>query len=253
MKWFGRLVSGAGLGHFNPAIILVLMLITSGFGGVLVMATAGLSGLALAAATLLFAGELELLLVLGRARRKAITVVFPAVIESLHSAVVSGLELNLAFQDIGRVGPIPVRQSFKELSSRIDAGYELQDTLLWLKNEFADSRIDQLCEYLLLSQDSGGVSLAENLETLSQRIRSQGRLLEQIAAKQGWVIGTAKLALVTPWLIVGLLALRPENSIAYSSSSGMLVLSSAVLLSLLAYLAITLMANLPQPKRVQLS
>ena len=63
-------------------------------------------------------------------------------------------------------------------------------------------------------------------------------------------MATAKLALLTPWLIVGLLSMKPENAIAYNSPAGTSVLLVGLGLCLVAYVAIGMLGRLPQPKRV---
>lgn len=243
-------MAGAGFGHFRPVAVGVVMAVVATFCGLFAIAVFSVLGLGLATGVLALAAQFEILVLRSRARNSAVLRVFPEVIEAVHSAVVSGLDLNLAFLDLARVGPKSVRSSFAQVSHLVDSGVALESTMRWLKNEFGSPQVDQFCEYLVLSQHSGGVALAENLKALSTRIREDATLRQEISAKQGWVIGTAKLALATPWLIVALLAQRPENAAAYNSPSGLLVLGGALCLCLLAYLSVNLMSGLPVIRRV---
>jgi tight adherence protein B len=74
--------------------------------------------------------------------------------------------------------------------------------------------------------------------------------LGQLESKQGWVSGTAKLAVASPWIIVAMLSIRPENAAIYNSTSGAVVLLVGFLISIGAYRVIHLMSLLPQQPRV---
>jgi tight adherence protein B len=75
-------------------------------------------------------------------------------------------------------------------------------------------------------------------------------MFQQIAAKQGWVLGTAKVAVAAPWLIVILLASQPDNAKAYSSAAGSLLLLSGLVASIVAVRLISLIGAIDEPRRV---
>ncbi|MDX6244036.1 MAG: tight adherence protein [Frankiales bacterium] len=63
-------------------------------------------------------------------------------------------------------------------------------------------------------------------------------------------VNAARLALAAPWLMLGLLALRPEAVRAYNSASGALILLIGGVLSLAAYRIMLRIARLPTEHRV---
>jgi tight adherence protein B len=71
-----------------------------------------------------------------------------------------------------------------------------------------------------------------------------------LETKQGWVTGTAKLALVAPWIIVLFLVSRPENADIYNTNEGLTILLLGLTVSLVAYRLIGVLGNLAKPKRV---
>jgi tight adherence protein B len=82
------------------------------------------------------------------------------------------------------------------------------------------------------------------------RTRSEIALWGELESKQGWVAGTAKLAIAAPWLIVATLAVRPENVAIYNTTEGTGVLVVGLLVSLIAYRLVGLMGSLSKPSRV---
>ena len=86
------------------------------------------------------------------------------------------------------------------------------------------------------------MSLARNLGELADQIRTDAATLGEVQAKQGWVVGIAKLALATPWLVVAMLGTRPENAILYNSPTGLALLLGGLIACILAFAAIQRMS-----------
>jgi tight adherence protein B len=68
--------------------------------------------------------------------------------------------------------------------------------------------------------------------------------------KQNWVLGTAKLAVLAPWLVLVLLGLRPETAIAFQTETGVAVLVIGLVASLLVFRLIKVLGSLPQRSRI---
>jgi tight adherence protein B len=192
----------------------------------------------------------ELLVLRARGRQSTLVAVLPQICESLSSAVTTGIDIQQAFEDLAIAGPKQTRKSLHLFCEQLQLGVQMDEALNWLKVELANAESDQLIELLRLSRSSGGIGLSSNLNRLGSQLRQQAALAGEISAKQGWVTGTAKLALATPWIIVLLLGSRPENALAYNSSSGLLVLSIGLVICLTAYAVINAVSSLPEPKRV---
>ena len=72
----------------------------------------------------------------------------------------------------------------------------------------------------------------------------------EVIAKQGWVLGSAKVALGAPWLVAFLLVRLEQNRAAFETGLGVLVLLTGLLLSLLAYVAVNKLGSLTLPGRI---
>lgn len=193
---------------------------------------------------------LEALTLAAKARRRQLIRLWPEVVDSIHSAIVSGLSLTDAVDELALNGPVKIRPSFQRFSYRIDSGWRFDDAIDELKSEFGELHADRLCEVLRLVANSGSESLAMSLREQSNNLRRDLVLAGQIEAKQGWVSGTAKIAVAAPWIVVAMLSTRSENAAAYNSAAGIAILFLGFVISLFAYRLVQLLGGLPQAPRV---
>lgn len=68
--------------------------------------------------------------------------------------------------------------------------------------------------------------------------------------RQGWTVNAARLAVAAPWLLLAILALRPEAVRAYNTPAGAVVLAVGGGLSVVAYRVMKRIARLPTEIRV---
>jgi tight adherence protein B len=240
----------AGLGHLNPWRLLAAFLGMDVLLALLIVRGTGILALGIAALFLFSTMSLEAMILLARARHQALVDALPELCENLAAAISSGSSLDTALRDLSRVGPKSVTKSLEMLGQLLDRGIPTSDALRWLKVELGNVNSDQLAELLISSHRNGGFGLTSNLHRLSSQMRQESALVAEINAKQGWVLGTAKLALTTPWAVVWLLSRQPSNALMYNSSAGVLVLSAGLVVCLLAYLLISAFGALPGRKRV---
>lgn len=194
--------------------------------------------------------ELEALGVKARARVRQIEDEWPSVIESLESAAQAGLGLLESLRDIAESSQLVVANEFAELCNECDSGVRLDVALERLKNRLALPCSDLTVETLRLANDSGSEGYQQTLHNQAKTIRERTALNQQILAKQGWVLGTAKVAVTAPWLIVALLAMRSENAEVYNSDTGSLLLATGLFASFVAIRLIAVMGRLDTHKRV---
>jgi tight adherence protein B len=157
------------------------------------------------------------------------------VLDSLNSAASAGLNPSEAIADLAEIGPSELRGQFAEASRELDSGAPLQSVLSRLKTQLKDAHADRTLELLGLTQLLGGRGYLEAIQSFSSQIREQQTLDGELAAKQGWIKGTAKLAVASPWIIVLLLSARPENASTYNSTGGILILACGLAVCLIAY------------------
>jgi len=200
----------------------------------------------------MLAGALFVELLSGRAgsRRREIAKMWPEVLDSLSSAEVAGIGLGEAFADLAEHAPLGLRQHFVRANAKLHAGYGFDAVLVELKAEFGSVHADRLVELLRMVNQIGSRGYHQLLREQSRTLRADLALWSSIETKQSWVLGTAKLAIAAPWLIVALLASRPENAAVYNAPGGTSLLLTGLLMSAFAYFLIHLLGALPQVKRV---
>lgn len=196
--------------------------------------TFGVLILSLSVCVALLALAIEALSVRARFRARQISQEWPSVLESLESAAQSGMSLLESLRDLAESTQLLVSKDFAFACQLCERGAGLDASLAQLKQRFALSICDSTIETLRLVNDSGGAGYLPALRHQSRAIRASSSVSQQIEAKQGWVLGTAKIAVAAPWLIVVLLSGRPENAAAYSSLQGSMLLFAGLAASVLA-------------------
>lgn len=191
-------------------------------------------GLSLAAIAGTTALEFEILLIRAAARQREIHQCWPIVLESLESAAVSGMSLVESLRDLAESEQLAVAGDFAFCCSQLDSGISFDKAVANLKSRLANPAADFTIELLRLTNELGSAGYISALRNQAMALRSEASLSAELAAKQGWVVGTAKLAVLAPWLIVLVLSFREENAQMYKSLSGTLILTLGLLASAIA-------------------
>ena len=133
---------------------------------------------------------------------------------------------------------------------QVESGESIDAALETMKHNLGEIHADRLIELIRVVHEAGGQGYLGSLKRQGQQLRAQLNLQGMLESKQGWVSGTAKLAVAAPWLIVALLSSRPENAAAYNEPAGAGVLLIGFLVSLFAYRLIHMFGGLPEMPRV---
>jgi tight adherence protein B len=133
----------------------------------------------------------------------------------------------------------------KDQSSGIDFTQSLDS----LKARLANPVADRFIEITRLANASGGRGYLNALRIQSLQLRLENATWTEIQVKQNWVLGTAKLAVLAPWLVLVLLSLRPETAIAFQTEVGIAVLVIGLVASLLAFRLVKALGALPERVR----
>lgn len=207
---------------------------------------------AIAISFALMAGWLPIGVIRGRAakRRQRRRDLWPEVVDNLASGVRAGLSLPEALGQIGLRGPEPLRPEFLAFARDHAASGRFDEALDHLKERLADPVADRLCEALRITREVGGSDLGRLLRSLSQFLREDARIRSELEARQSWTVYAARLAVAAPWLILGVLATRPESVAAYRQPAGTAVLLTGGLSCLIAYRMMVAIARLPEDRRV---
>lgn len=249
MKLWRELASAAGFGLFANQL-LSLTLFTCGFVGILIYFSTGITGLAFALFLLCFVILLEVLRALGAARTRALEQIWPSIFDLLRSGAEAGLTCAEQIEYLAKESPIAVRRFFQQLYFELDQGHSSQVALANFQNQVGSRSGDFLALVLLITSELGGRGESGIWSRASSEVRTEQQLLNQVLAKQGWVLGSAKLAVLAPWLVVFVLLSVPSNKEAFSTPTGSLVLLLGLALSVFAYFLTSLLGRLPMPERV---
>lgn len=239
-----------GLGTVPPAAVPA---ISAGLGLLVAAILWAISSAMVPSLTIGLAASVLPVLVLRSAARRRTTAmreVWPEAVDHINSAIRAGLSLPEALVQLSRKGPEELQPAFHEFSLDYQASGDFASCLDRLKTRLADPIGDRIVEALRITRDVGGTDLGGLLRTLSAFLREDARTRAELEARQSWTINAARLALAAPWIVLGLMATRPQAAQAYDTAMGLVLIVVGAIVSLIAYRVMMLIARLPQDERV---
>lgn len=249
MQPYRQRLTLAGLGGVSPTLVMVVSALLAVAGGALVLALIGVLALAVAAAILAAVAPSVVIGWRARARRRANRVIWPDVVDQLVSAVRSGLALPDSVVSLAHTGPALPRASFAVFESAYRATGNFALCLDDLKSALADPVADRIIETLRMSREVGGTELTTVLRNLSADLRQESAIRTEVEARQSWVMNAAKLGVAAPWVVLLLLATRPEAAAAYNSAAGTTLIVIGLAVSFVAYRLMLGLGRLPEERR----
>ena len=239
----------AGLPQVSALTFAVASVVLAAATGSLVFALVPVAALALAAALAGLVLPAVLVVARARARRRATLVVWPDVVDHLVSAVRSGIALPDSVVTLSRSGPPATRAAFVlfEADYRSTGNFGL--CLDRLKARLADPVADRILETLRMSREVGGSELVRVLRNLSAYLRQEAAIRSEVEARQSWVMNAARLGVAAPWIVLLLLATRPEAALAYKTTAGGLLILGGFVVSVFAYRLMIAIGRLPEERR----
>jgi tight adherence protein B len=240
----------AGLATVSPRALAVCC---AGLGVTVFLGVLAVCGVpAIAASFGVMGAWSPVAIVVGRARRRRqrLRELWPEVVDNLASGVRAGLSLPEALAQVGDRGPEPLRPAFASFARDFRASGRFGDALDALKDRLADPVADRICEALRITREVGGTDLGRLLRSLSAFLREDARTRSELEGRQSWTVYAARLAVAAPWLVLALLATRPESVAAYSRPGGAVVLAVGGALTLVAYRLMLRIGRLPEERRV---
>ena len=185
----------------------------------------------------------------ARAHRRATRVAWPDVVDHLVSTVRAGLALPDGVASLATSGPTLTRGAFEGFAAAYRLTGNFGECLDDLKATLADPVADRIFETLRMSRDVGGGELTTILRSLGAYLREDAALRGEVEARQSWVMNAAKLGVAAPWVVLALLATRPEASVAYGSAAGTVLIAAGLAVSVVAYRIMLGIGRLPEERR----
>ncbi|AZH79163.1 type II secretion protein F [Microbacterium sp. Y-01] len=244
-----RLAEEAGLEALSQRTLTAVMITVGGVAASVVWLLTGLAvlgvlaGVAAAAAPIVFLRGRRSRL--RRMRRQ----LWPDVCDLLIASIRVGLSLPDAVASLAESAPAMLRPAFVVFARDLRASGRFETSLDRLKSTLADPLGDRIVETLRMARQVGGTELVSVLRALSTSVRADAALRGEVEARQSWIRGAAVLGSIAPWVILGLLVLRPEGAEAYGTPEGVLVICAGAVTSFLAFRIMVRIGRLPEPRR----
>jgi len=239
----------AGLGRVTPATFVAVSVLLGLVSGAVVFALVPVTALAATAALVALVVPSALVTVRARARRRATRVVWPDVVDHLVSAVRSGLALPDSVVTLARAGPPVTRAAFAEFEAEYRATGNFALCIGQLKDRLADPVADRILETLRMSREVGGSELTTVLRNLAAYLRQEAAIRSEVEARQSWVMNAARLGVAAPWIVLLLLASRPEAAAAYNTAAGAALVVIGLVVSVVAYRIMVAVGRIPDERR----
>ncbi len=185
----------------------------------------------------------------ARSRRAQRADVWADVTDHLVAGVRSGLALPDALALLVEHGPAELRDDIKAFSADYRATGSFGYALDRLKERFSDPTADRIVETLRMAREVGGGEVAGVLSDLGGYLRAAQATRGELAARQSWVVGAARLGVVAPWIVLLMLSSRPEAASSYNSPTGFAIIATGAVVTVLAYRIMLAVGRLPEEGR----
>jgi tight adherence protein B len=197
------------------------------------------------------AGMLPLALLNARARvrRRTLRAAWPDLVDHLVSGLRSGVPLAESVGALATVGAPETRDAFIQFEREVRASGAVSPALDALKERLADPVADRIVETLRMAREVGGTELPTVLRNLAASLRAEIAVRAEAEARQSWVFSAARLGVAAPWIVLLLLASRPEAASAYNSPLGLVVLGAGLVVTIVAYRLMIALGRLPEERR----
>jgi tight adherence protein B len=182
-------------------------------------------------------------------RRHRARALWPDVIDSIRVALRSGSTLADAVTAAGSAVPREWRSAWTDLEADLRRGADVDSALRCLQRALADPIADRVVESVMVAREYGGTELPAVLAELGRSVRKESAMRHEAQSRQSWVRHAATLGVVSPWIVLALLASRPENREAYSTSAGTLLIVGSAAATAVAYFVMRALGSMREPSR----
>ncbi|MFB8191259.1 type II secretion system F family protein [Microbacterium sp. NPDC055988] len=244
-----RLIAEAGYDDVASRAVIVVIAAAALIAASTAWLLTGLPVLALLAAS---AGAMAPMMFLRGRRlrlRRLRRQLWPDVCDLLIASIRVGLSLPDAVASLAESAPSMLRPAFAVFARDLQASGRFETSLDRLKSSLADPIGDRIVETLRMARQVGGTELVGVLRALSSSVRADAALRGEVEARQSWIRGAAVLGAIAPWVILGLLVMRPEGASAYGTPEGVIVICMGAGVSVIAFQIMVRIGRLPEPRR----
>lgn len=174
---------------------------------------------------------------------------WPEAIDSLVSALQSGIPIPEAVISLSSRGPKALQSTFTRIEQKLFRGEDFSQVILHEKHLANSAISDQVFETLVLAKDFGGKDSNTALRLLAEFVREDLAVVEEIRTKFGWVKNSAVLATAAPWILLILLSTQSSTREAFANPSGLQILTLGIFMTAGAFLWMEKVGALPLSPR----
>lgn len=244
-----RLLESAGLARVSPGSVIVVAACCAILAAAAAWLVAQVAALSLVAAA---AGAFAPFVWLRARRSRLLRTrrgLWPDVCDLLIASVRAGMSLPDAVASLAESAPVELRPAFATFARDVAASGHFDSSAERLKVALADPVADRIIETLRMARQVGGTELTPVLRALAASVRADASLRAEVESRQSWIRGAAVLGVAAPWVILALLAMRPEGARAYGSPEGIVLILAGAAVSFVAYRVMIRLGRLPEPRR----
>ncbi|WP_203579793.1 type II secretion system F family protein [Microbacterium hibisci] len=244
-----RLLEDAGMSRLSVVSLVIVAGVCALVAAAIAWLIAPVAALALVAAA---AGAIAPFAWLRARRSKLLRTrrgLWPDVCDLLIASVRAGMSLPDAVASLAESAPAELRPPFAVFARDVAASGHFDSSVLRLKKSLADPVADRIVETLRMARQVGGTELTPVLRALAASVRADATLRAEVESRQSWIRGAAILGVVAPWVILAMLAMRPEGARAYGSPGGIVLILVGAAVSFVAYRLMLRLGRLPEPRR----
>lgn len=182
-------------------------------------------------------------------RRAANRAIWPDVVDHLVASVRAGMSLPDSIGALAELGPAATRSAFAGFDDEFRRTGDFGSAVDSLKARLADPVADRILETLRMAREVGGTDVTAVLRGLATYLREDAALRAEVVARQSWIRNAARLGVAAPWLLLLVLASRPETLQAYDSAAGTALILTGVAVTFVAYRLMLGLGRLPEERR----
>lgn len=183
-------------------------------------------------------------------RRRAVNrTIWPDVVDHLVASVRAGMSLPDSIGALAELGPAATRPAFAGFDDEVRRTGDFGSAVDSLKARLADPVSDRILETLRMAREVGGTDVTAVLRGLSTYLREDATLRAEVVARQSWIRNAARLGVAAPWLLLLVLASRPETLEAYDSAAGTALILVGLGVTIVAYRLMLGLGRLPEERR----
>ena len=243
-------VQEAAIGSLTAARLLALSLVAGAVGA---LGIAGLTAsLVPAVAVGLCCAYLPPAMVAARRRRRRrrFREAWPDAISAMVAAVRAGMSLPEVCVEVAERGPKDLQGAFGAFASAYRASGRFSESLERLRSHAADPIADRVVVALRLANEVGGTDLVRVLRALGDLVRQDLQTRREIEARWSWTVTAARLAAAAPWIVLVVMATRPEAASVYDSTAGIATIGAGLVATVIGYRLMLRAGSLPDDRRL---